>query len=225
MLTTDQNTVQDFLDGLAAPSAAPGGGGAAAVSGAMGAALLSMCCNLTLGRSRFAAAEEALKATLAESGRLRRRLTTLAEADQQAFEQVMAAYSRPKTTEAEQQIRQAEVQTALLAATQSQLDIVIACAQAIRLIRQAIDKINPNTLGDAAAGMRLADAGLQTARLNMGINLGLLHDPQPLPEFEVALKETLAGIDQTTRHIFNYVQSHSKALPQFTNLALLDLRG
>ena len=42
-------TIQGFLDGLASSAPTPGGGGAAAISGAMGAALLSMVCNLTIG--------------------------------------------------------------------------------------------------------------------------------------------------------------------------------
>lgn len=35
-------TIETFLDGLASSAPTPGGGGAAAISGAMGAALVSM---------------------------------------------------------------------------------------------------------------------------------------------------------------------------------------
>ena len=42
------DTLQPYLDDLAAGTPAPGGGSAAAVSGAMGAALACMVCKLTI---------------------------------------------------------------------------------------------------------------------------------------------------------------------------------
>ena len=45
-------TLQSFLDALASNAPAPGGGAAAALMGATGAALVSMVCNLTLGKPK-----------------------------------------------------------------------------------------------------------------------------------------------------------------------------
>lgn len=42
--------VQTFLDELASKASTPGGGSAAAIMGAMGAALVSMVANLTVGK-------------------------------------------------------------------------------------------------------------------------------------------------------------------------------
>lgn len=47
-------TVQEFVSELASGSATPGGGSAAGLAGAQGAALLSMVCNLTIGRKKYA---------------------------------------------------------------------------------------------------------------------------------------------------------------------------
>jgi formiminotetrahydrofolate cyclodeaminase len=44
--------VEPFLQALASSSATPGGGSAAAIIGAMGAALVSMVCNLTIGKKK-----------------------------------------------------------------------------------------------------------------------------------------------------------------------------
>ena len=44
---------RNFIEELSSKSAIPGGGGAAALDGAMGAALLSMVCNLTIGKKRY----------------------------------------------------------------------------------------------------------------------------------------------------------------------------
>jgi len=45
-----QSPVESFLNQLASAAPTPGGGSAAAVLGAMGAALLSMVCTVTLGK-------------------------------------------------------------------------------------------------------------------------------------------------------------------------------
>ena len=49
-----------------AASATPGGGSAAAIIGAMGAALVSMVCNLTIGKKKYAEVEGEMKDVLAQ---------------------------------------------------------------------------------------------------------------------------------------------------------------
>ena len=56
-MATPEDTIPGFLDALASERPTPGGGGAAAISGAMGAALVSMVCNLTIGKKKYAEVE------------------------------------------------------------------------------------------------------------------------------------------------------------------------
>jgi formiminotetrahydrofolate cyclodeaminase len=188
-------SLEKFLDQLAGPTATPGGGGAAAISGAMGAALVSMACRLTIGRPRFSRSEDILQKALANSEALRERLLQLAEADRQAFERVMAAYRLPKTTEVEKTGRRAEVQAALQEATQTQAQVAVACAEVIRQTARIIDKVNPNTVGDAAAAVHLADAGLKIGQSNANINLKLLDDPQVTGQFQNILVSACEGVE------------------------------
>ena len=46
------NTIELFLDDLASQKGTPGDGSAAALIGAIAAALVSMVCNLTIGKAR-----------------------------------------------------------------------------------------------------------------------------------------------------------------------------
>ena len=71
-----QRPLQTFLDDLASGAPTPGGGSAAAVIGAMGAALISMVCNVTLGKKGQEAVAPAMQSALGESERLRARLTS-----------------------------------------------------------------------------------------------------------------------------------------------------
>ena len=55
---------QDFdelLKEISSSSPAPGGGSVAALSGCLGASLLSMVCNLTIGKKKYKDVEEEFK--------------------------------------------------------------------------------------------------------------------------------------------------------------------
>jgi formiminotetrahydrofolate cyclodeaminase len=197
--------VQVFLEELAATSATPGGGSAAALAGAMGAGLVSMVCRLTIGRKHFADLEDELRAVLEEAETLRVRLTELADADSEAFDQVMAAYRLPKETQEEGAARQAAIQAALQGATQVPLETARACATVVVLATQVIEKINPNALGDAGAAALLAEAGLKVAQLNVAINLTDIHDPVFVRETHEGLRGILAGAGEAKERVFAYV--------------------
>ena len=63
----------EFIEVLASKAAVPGGGGAAALTGAIGMALGSMVCNLTIGKKKFAEYEEKLKGILEKCWKTSRR--------------------------------------------------------------------------------------------------------------------------------------------------------
>jgi formiminotetrahydrofolate cyclodeaminase len=207
-MTIKDGSVQALLDELAGSSATPGGGSAAALAGAMGAALLNMVCNLTIGKKQFAAVEDELRGVLEEAEALRRQLTSLADADTRAFERVMAAYRLPKEMEEERATRQAAIQRALQAATQVPLETAAACATVVKLTARVIAKVNPNALSDAGTAALLAEAGLRGAQLNVGINLASIRDPDFVQEKQKHLTQALSGVTQEKERVFSYVLEH-----------------
>ncbi|GAB4544311.1 MAG: cyclodeaminase/cyclohydrolase family protein [Anaerolineae bacterium] len=207
-MTYKDRQVQTFLEELAGSSPTPGGGSAAALAGAMGAGLISMVCRLTIGRKRFADVENEIRDVLEEAEALRIRLTDLADADSQAFDQVMAAYGLPKETQEQGAARQTAIQTALQNATQVPLETVRACARVVKLAAQVIAKINPNALSDAGAAALLAEAGLRAAQLNVAINLGAIDAPEFVQETQEDLHRIIAGVNQEKEHVFAYVLEH-----------------
>jgi len=200
--------VQVFLDELGSSSATPGGGSAAALAGAMGAGLVGMACRLTIGRKRFADVEDELRGVLDEAEALRLRLTDLANADSQAFDQVMAAYRLPKQTRTEKATRQTSIQSALQGATQVPLETARACGAVVNLAAQVIDKINPNALSDAAAAALLAEAGLKSAQLSVAVNLADIDDLIFVEKTQEDLHTILSGTDQVQARVFSYVMQH-----------------
>ncbi len=77
----EEETIGRFLEALASGEPVPGGGAAAALQAAVGAALVSMVCNLTIGREKYREHEATMVQTLREAEELRGRALGLAAAD------------------------------------------------------------------------------------------------------------------------------------------------
>lgn len=169
-------SIREYLDQLASSSPTPGGGSAAALTGAQGAALVSMVCNLTIGKKKYADVEEDMKEVLARSEALRAKLIELIDKDAAAFDKVSQAYSMPKSTDEEKAARRAAIQEALKGAEAVPMETVEACLEIIRLAIVAAEKGNPNVVSDAAVGGILGHAGLLSAADNVRINLNFIKD-------------------------------------------------
>jgi methenyltetrahydrofolate cyclohydrolase len=174
MITED--SVEEFLDALASGDPTPGGGGAAAIMGAMGAALVSMVCNVTIGKKGYEAVEAEMKAVRGESEILRRRLTAMVAEDVAAFDSLMAAYRLPKATDDDKAQRVAAIQSALRRATEAPLDCARACAEVIALSRRASERGYLNVISDGGVGVLAGFTGLRSAALNVYINAPALKD-------------------------------------------------
>lgn len=85
----------------------------AALAGGLGAALVSMVCNLTIGKKNYEQAWEPLTELRGRSEALRFRMVELLEADTQAYAKVMEAYRLPRDT-AEAKAARKEAQQAAL---------------------------------------------------------------------------------------------------------------
>jgi formiminotetrahydrofolate cyclodeaminase len=171
-----QNSLQSFLDELASSAPTPGGGSAAAIMGAMGAALVSMVCNVTLGKKGQEAVAPELKAVRDESEQMRARLTAMVAEDIAAFDGLMAAYRLPKASDEEKSRRAEAIQFNLRAATETPLACARACAEVVALSRRAGEKGYAGVISDAGVGVLAANSALRSAALNVYINAPALKD-------------------------------------------------
>jgi formiminotetrahydrofolate cyclodeaminase len=171
-----QRSIDEFLDRLASADPTPGGGSAAAIMGAMGAALVSMVCNVSIGKKGYESAEPEFRAVLAKSEALRHRLAGMVAEDVAAFDGLMAAYKLPKTSEDDKARRADAIQASLRRATEVPLECARACAEVIELARRAADHGYRHVISDAGVGVAAADAALRSAALNVIINAPSLKD-------------------------------------------------
>lgn len=200
-------TLDQFLDELASKAATPGGGSAAAIMASTSAALTSMVCNLTIGNPKYAEVAADMQTLLQKSEALREQFTGMIQADFEAFDQVMAAYELPKTTEAEKNQRTEAIQHALKAATKVPLDCAIACKVAISLSRDAAEKGNANAITDAGVAAMAGYAALKSAALNVYVNVGAIKDKAFAQARFDELEQILNESDVETEEIYQLVKN------------------
>ncbi len=200
-------TIQAFLDGLASKTSTPGGGGAAAVSGAMGAALISMVANFTIGKKGYEAVEDEAKEILAKSEVLRLKLTDAIKDDVDVFDRVMASYGMPKETDEEKSVRSAEIQAALKEATDVPLQCARLCREVINLSQPIAEKGKNNVISDAGVAVLAGYAGLRSAALNVYINIGGIKDKEFADDRRKQLESLLDGMDGLKEEIYGLVKS------------------
>jgi methenyltetrahydrofolate cyclohydrolase len=199
--------IQNFLDNLASKSATPGGGSAAALMGAQGAALVSMVCNLTIGKPKFADVEAEMQEVLGKTEILRSQLTGLIQADIDVFNRLMSKYALPKESEDEKATRSAAIQAVLQEATNVPMQCVHACAEVIRLSKIAAELGNPSAVSDAGAAVMAAYGGLKSSALNVYINAGSLKDKAFVDAKLAELEQLTNGIEQFVEDVYQTVKT------------------
>ncbi len=207
MMDIRAQSIGDFLDELASGSATPGGGAGAGIAGAMGAALLSMVANLTIGRKKYAEVEEEMQAILQRTEAIRAEMTNLAQLDAHVFERVMGAYRMPRETEAQQSARTAAIQNTLMDATQVPLKVATQGAELFDFAPVLAAKGNTNAVSDVGVGLLLADAAMRGALMNVDINLALIDDEA----FKAGVRQRVAtlreGRDELKAQVLAEVQA------------------
>lgn len=204
---SNTQTIQSFLDALASSASTPGGGGGAALAGAMGAALVSMVCNLTIGKEKFAGVEGQMQEILTQSEGLRAQLTGMMAEDEAAFDLVMDAYRLPKNSDEEKAARTAAIQAASKKATLVPLAAARACAAVIDLCRPTAEMGNPNVVSDAGVAVLCAQAGLKSAALNVLINLGAIKDQTFVAQHRAELNNLLASHEALANEVYEFVKN------------------
>lgn len=203
----ETQSLQSFLDSLAADTATPGGGSVAALNGALGAALVSMVCRLTIGRKKYAAVDAEMQGILPKSEAYRAKLTALLAEDVAAFDAVMAAFGLPKTTDTEKAARRTAIQSALKEATRVPLETARLCANVLELAQIVAEKGNTNAASDAGSASQSALAGLKSAALNVYINLGSIRDEAFVAETSAQMDMLLVSAPGLADEIYSIVKA------------------
>ena len=167
-----------FVDVLASDAPAPGGGGAAALVGAIGTALGNMVGSLTVGKKKYADAQEEILALKAKCDALQTELLNQVEADEVGFLPLAKAYGIPK----DDPNRAAVMEEATIMACATPMKIMELCCEALDCIAVFAAKGSRLAVSDAGCGAMCCKAALQAASLNVFVNTKSLQNREVAQE-------------------------------------------
>ena len=195
-------TVRTFVEHLATSDPVPGGGSAAAMAGAMGAALVHMVVELTMGRPAADGNQDALTRTRSAAVAWQSELINLAELDANAYDAVVRARKLPRETERQRDVRSVQLAASLREATRIPLATARAASEVLDLAEGLAPIGNRNAVSDVGVAALLAVAALRGAALNVQINLPYISDDEPLRAgAEEEIERMLSTLDDRERAI------------------------
>jgi glutamate formiminotransferase/formiminotetrahydrofolate cyclodeaminase len=165
-----------FANETASESPAPGGGSISAYMGSLGAALGTMVANLSSHKKGWDDQISFFSDWAVQGQQLKDDLLALVDEDTLSFNKIMEAFSLPKQSDAEKAIRSQAIQDATLYATEVPLLTMKKCIACFPLLRDMVEKGNPNSVTDAGVGAICIRGAVYGACLNVRINASGLKD-------------------------------------------------
>ena len=194
-------TVKEYLEVLKSDAPAPGGGSVSALSAAQGAALVSMVCELTIPKEKFAEYKELCEEVKADILKVYDALVIGIDKDTEAFNQVSAAFKLPKATDEEKAARSKAIQAATVVATKVPYETMELCMKGLEITAKIVGKSNPNAASDLGVATLNLLAGIKGAYLNVMINLPGIKDEAAKADFEGAA-EMVAKAEELAAKIY-----------------------
>jgi methenyltetrahydrofolate cyclohydrolase len=190
-----KGSVETYLNDLAARKPAPGGGSAAALSAAMGASLMSMVANYTVGNPKYKGCEKRVQGILKKAEESRKRLHALIDADVEAYEKLSKILKGSRGNE------QGAGDEAYKEAVMPPYEVCKISAECLKLCGELAECGNKNLITDTAIAVIFLEGAFFSAKFNVYINLKYIKDMdfigeihkvlQPLEEELPKLKEEL----------------------------------
>ena len=153
-------SLSEYSRALSLKIPAPGGGSAAALTAALGAALLSMVANYSLGKTSSHANEQKIKASLKTSEQLRKRFLQLVDLDARAYLNVVKVRKAAPAKRIAARRKAAEIP----------LEVCNLCYKAVQLSPGLVRYGNKYLISDVKVALELLLAAFNAARVNVEIN-------------------------------------------------------
>tara|TARA_B100001564_G_scaffold7221_1_gene6148 strand:+ start:68914 stop:70602 length:1689 start_codon:yes stop_codon:yes gene_type:complete len=169
-------SLRDFTFETSSESPAPGGGSISAYCGALGAALITMCANLSANKRGWDDKWEIFSNQGNISMNIQKKLLKLVDKDAQSFNQIMNALKLPQGSENEKTKRLEAIQSATKRAIQIPFEVIETSFKCFDLIRKMIEIGNPNAITDVGVAALCAKTAVVGAYLNLKINCQGLDD-------------------------------------------------
>ena len=170
MIMTAEAQIKDYLELLSSKAPVPGGGGASALAGALGDSLGQMVVHLTLGKKRYAQAEQDMLNYERELKRLQQEFLMLADKDAEVFAPLAECYRLPSSTEEEKAYKEKVMEERLVQASYVPLEIMEKAAEMLGILKELAEKGSVMAVSDVGVAVQFIRTALTGAVMNVYIN-------------------------------------------------------
>ncbi len=195
MSITDKS-VKDFVEEVSNKSPTPGGGAVGAVVAALGAALLEMVAQLTVGKKGYEDYEVEMERVISEGDYRKKKLLELVDEDIEAFNEVMKSLKLSKDTLEKKKIRSEKLQESLKKACEVPYNLALEISKLCPSAESANEFGNKNAKSDAESAIALLEASFRCALANVEINLKSIKDHEFVSSMEEAARELEGKIEK-----------------------------
>lgn len=198
--------VKEYLDILISDEPAPGGGSVSALAGAQGAALMSMVCDLTTMKKKYADDHELCREIKQEARELYSELTASIDRDTDAYNLVAAAFKMPKETDEQKAARKKAIADGTLEATKVPYSVMQMAMKGLELADRLQGHFNTNCASDYGVGVLNFLACIRGAWLNVKINLPGVKDEAFAAECEAEGKRIMEEGEKIAERLYKEIE-------------------
>ncbi len=199
-------TLTEFQNSLGSKKPTPGGGTASAVALGQSAGLVAMVANLTIDNDKWQDGWKACEEALVLANEVMTKSGELANKDSEAFDQVMACFKMPKSTDEDKLLRRDAIRNATLYAAEIPYLTATISLELLETMQDIVEDCNANAISDVGVAALLATAGCKGALFNVEINLNSLPN-----NYGESMRKNVESINNKCRAISKKIMHVVKA--------------
>ena len=185
--------IDEFIHDLSSSLPSPGGGSVAGLVAALAGSLNSMVYSLTVNKKSFENLDSEIKKIVLDfkeaSNKFILKSYRLMEMDREFFNKLMECYKMPKDTDEEKERRIKSIEEGTIRAMKAPLDLAIESMNFYDNIDIAVKYGNKMLLSDAGCAAILLHASIESALVNVKVNLNSLRNKPFTKSIEDQIKE------------------------------------
>ncbi|MFH0734450.1 MAG: cyclodeaminase/cyclohydrolase family protein [bacterium] len=199
--------LNEYFEQLSSSSPTPGGGNVSALCGGLASALGEMVCNLTIGKKKYLEFENDLIGYKEKLIDYKNQFLDLADADNEAFNKVMAAFKLPKETDEQKSVKNKAIEEATIGAVEVPFKVINLALKTVDFLESVSVKGNKNSISDVGVAVLLIQTAAKGAYLNVIINCSSLKGNVYTDKIASDAAKIVEMIEKTTNKIFENIKN------------------
>lgn len=172
-----------------------------------------MVANLTVGKKEYKDNWDEMKDVAVEAQKLKDELLTAIDRDADAFNNLMNAFRLPKKTDEQIAERDTAIEEATKQACLVPLEVMKNSLEALKLAQIVAERGNENAASDAGVASLMARSAVESAGLNVKINLPGIKDSEFITEMKTEAENLITEANNLQKRIIEVVDQKIENKP------------